>query len=284
MLVRPPLKLDRKTLENLSSYNPRVREAAQAQLTLLGPKAVDALLHSLEDEAVARRRSRMIQILRGIGWVSGMLLTHLILGGLTRYNIDLGDGSDVPRDVYGDYFVPTPFSIAYRNAVLALAGYDDVRALPVLLKLQAVKKSGVQEECEAAIIRLSHLVTATNCAHFTATEYHSVRQGLHHFDSRYACAMLRILGEIGEERDVALIKPLTLLPTTTEGNIAVRQGATDALRHLNNHLENRRLSQILLRPSGLNDPAETLLRPLSKAPAEPEDQLLRARSSNEDNT
>ena len=180
MLVQPQTKLDVRTLENLTSLHPRARSVAENQLHGLGPKAVEILLRSLEDEEVARRRSRLVRMVQGVGIVLFWLVVILLVGFITQGGAGApsGDVLGGAESIWHNYFLPMPFSLAYRNAVLALTRYDDVRALPALLKIRQTPKCDIGGDCEIAIMRLSGLVTPAHRSLFSEQEYLAMRQGL----------------------------------------------------------------------------------------------------------
>lgn len=264
MLVNPRTTLDVRTLENLSTYHPKHRAEAEERLTLLGPKAVDALIHALEDKAVAHRRSRILGYIRGGALMLGAVLAGAYVGG-----------GEFLGDIKSDYFAVMPFSLAYRNAVLALSKYEDVRALPILLRIHQLKGSGIEAECEEAILRLSRLVTPIHAPLFDEQARQNLRSGLHTPKSQFNCALLHIIGEVGDTKDIPIVKELTLIPTNSNAHVLLRQSAIQTLLRLEATLENRRQSQTLLRASSPESQSDTLLRPIGASPAEPTEQLLR---------
>jgi hypothetical protein len=282
MLINPRTTLDKRTLEDLSHYLPSRKQEAERRLALLGPKAVVVLLNCVEEETYIHRRSRIISVIMGLFLMIGVgvfvVVVVLLLGALTR-----GDGyfdvGTVPSDAWGvineNYFKKRPFSTAHRNAILALADYDDVRALPIFLKVFLTRNTGIENDCFSAIIRICDRVSESDAPLIKPDTRALMRHVLSNPASVFTCSVLRVLGEVGDEADVPTLKHLAQLPTTTEGNTAVRGTAEKALEAVQRRLQRKQEAQTLLRASGLSDPAEMLLRPQNSSPKEPENQLLR---------
>ncbi len=287
MLINTRTTLDKHTLEDLSHYLPHRRQEAEERLASLGPNAADVLINCVEDETYIHRRSRILSVIMGlflmVGLVVVVILSSILV--LAVFILSLVMMSDfhlnpewIPLHGFDaieeNYFRRRPFSVAHRNALVALAKYDNVRALPVLLKAYAVYNTGIETECYSAIMRLCGKVTEQDSALFSPADRILLRNALSDPDSHFVCSILGVITKIGDEADIPALKNLTQLPVYSVGNKRVPVQAQKTLEAIKQRLVRKQEAQTLLRASGLNDPAEMLLRPQHSSPQEPANQLL----------
>jgi hypothetical protein len=173
-----------------------------------------------------------------------------------------------------NYFRRRPFSVAHRNAIVALTKYDDMRALPVLLKAYTVYDTGIEAECYSAIMRLCGKVTEQDAVLFSSADRSLVRMALSNPDSHFVCAILGVIEKVGVQEDIAALKRL-IEQADFSAKKRVSALASEVLVSVEQRILRKQEAKTLLRASGLSDPAEMLLRPQYSSLKEPENQLLR---------
>ncbi len=137
--------LRREILAKLRSKRPAERKRAEEELERLGPEAVEALLATLEQESLRRKRRRMAGFA-----IMGLFLAISIIGAATEswhFSSQLGAW----WGAIAALFAATQLQ---KDAVGALSRYDDVRGVGFLAEALDFDDKVIVRQAGDALVRL----------------------------------------------------------------------------------------------------------------------------------
>jgi hypothetical protein len=164
-----------------------------------------------------------------------------------------------------------------KTAALAIARFDDVRAVGALAEALEFKDKDVVPMAEKALICLLPRMKASDAALLSPTQRQSLNRALKGKNTALTLAILKAWEQVGDARAVEEVEKLAQGRGRGGRIPKVVEAAQECLPFLRQSAERQQIGSQLLRAADGNlTPADVLLRPaMPRASTEPPDQLLR---------
>lgn len=268
-------------LNQLSDKNEERRRWAEQRVRKMSPAELDRLMVLVKQEGSKRKRRRKIVSLIGRVWLSLILIMCLAYIAHGLWTGTWGDLPDKFIGLGGIAGIGTIFLAAsntQKNAARALAIFDHTAAVGVFAEALYYEDIDVAKlACEALIRNLPSL-TANDCDLLNDEQRKCLHRSLYVRDNGYALGMaiLAALEQVGDDRDLAAVKKLSVFEAATSNQKKLREEAIRILPGLEQRAELSKAASTLLRAtSSPYAPEASLLRPAAGVDQSPEGLLLR---------
>lgn len=251
-------------LAKLRSKRATERQRAEEELKRLGPEAVEALLATLEQESLRRKRRRMA------GFAILFLAMTIIVATIKSWDFPSLFGS-----LWGGVATLFAATQLQKDAVLALSRYDDVRGVGFLAEALEFDDKVIVRQAGDALVRLLPRLRASDHSLLTDEQRRCLDRALERGKRRDLClAILGAYEQIGDAKSIEVVERLASARPGKRVDEEVRRRAAEVLPALRERAELVRAAQTLLRPAEAGG-SDTLLRPAGGPPQTPDDRLLR---------
>ena len=164
-----------------------------------------------------------------------------------------------------------------KSASLAIARFDDVRAIGALAEALEFKDKRVAPIAEKSLIHLLPRLKASDASLLNPEQRFCLNRALRGKNTELTVAILKAWEQIGDERAIEEVEKLARGRGRGGSSPTVVVAAQECLPFLRQSAERQQIGSQLLRPSDGNlTPSDVLLRPATPhASTDPADQLLR---------
>ena len=236
------------------------------------PQALRTIVTMLQKETRGILRWRIVRMTLGVLLLPILLLLVLISGLLV---------ADLLVPYAALFFGKQGASQKQRGAALALAGLNDVNAVPGLIDSLSIDDERANRAVERALTRMLPHMTAGHSALLNPNQMDRlcglIRPDRAWKKAELTCAALHAIAVIGDSRALASVETLA----NSVPHEGVRSTAQSCLPMLRDRVEHLKVSEMLLRPgSPLELQEEILLRPAGNIEGT-SDTLLRPREATE---
>lgn len=270
-------KIDKKTLDKLSSKKVEEREAAQASLREVGAAAVIEHLRAEAEKRKSRQRWTRIGFYIYLGIIVTFLIVYLSEGIMTGKWSHFPTGLFTQFGVFGS-FGAAAVSASAKNGTKWLAEKygDDVRIVGPLAEALEMGDKNLKATAEEALIQQLPRLQASD-AHLLDDDQRAIlRRAVKGENRILVLAILKAWEQVGDSKAIPEVEQLVAGGYKVGNNAEIQAAAKDCLSHLRILAEQERASQLLVRAAeSPTDASHILLRPAHDVGDNSPDRLVR---------